>query len=58
MFDGFILMFGGQLINDSNLKILVMGMGHVFSCVSRSTPIVPRMFHKLYEISDNIMDQD
>ena len=31
MFDGFILMFGGQLINDTNFQILLMG--NVFSCL-------------------------
>ena len=50
MFDGFILMLGDQLINNTNFQTLLMG--HVFSCVSRSTPIVPRIFDKLYEISE------
>ena len=31
MFDGFILMFGGQLINDTNFQIRLMG--NVFSCL-------------------------
>ena len=31
MFDGFILMSGGQLINDTNFQILLMGK--VFSCL-------------------------
>ena len=51
MFDGLIHMFGGQLINDTNFQILLMG--NVFSChmsVYRSTPMVSRMF-------DNIMGQ-
>ena len=31
MFDGLTLMFGGQLINDTNFQILLMG--NVFSCL-------------------------
>ena len=31
MFDGFILMSGGQLINDTNFQILLMA--HDFSCL-------------------------
>ena len=50
MFDGFILMFGGQLMNDTNFQILLMGK--VFPClhVYHSTQMVSRMF-------DNIMGQ-
>ena len=60
MFDGLILMFGGQLISDTNFQILLMV--HVFSCVYRSRihdtnshRIVSRMVDKLYEISNYLI---
>ena len=31
MFDGLVLMSGGQLLNDTNFQILLMG--NVFSCL-------------------------